>query len=340
MLRWFPLLLLILLSGCVKNEVTLTFELTGGVNMPCRILYYASVKNRGMIRETVVDIRGGKGEIKLPERYPSLVYLFAPSQQTPAAILYIRRGDKIKITGSGDDIAEWKISGNKISEQLSDWRRKNSDLLKKNKTAEINKAVKEYVEKNPDSPASAILLYVYYSRKGNEREFARLIDGLSKKVKEDEELMNALSVGDLMTGLPDRFSIPRELILMGEEGYADTLLTGNGHGTLLLFADNDNFRSGNFRSSDVRMLANENSPKLVAEIFAEADSVAWRRHLRSDSLPDGKRLWMPLGLVDANAIGMGVRRLPYFIVLDGEGRETYRGDNWQDASEKFKELSP
>lgn len=323
---------LLVLGGCTRNEIKLSFEVSQGVNTPCRIVYYASDKRGGMMRETVVEISAGKSETTLPQRNPSLIYLFSPASKFPDIIIYGERGDKFKITGDSENIQEWKVSGNKTTDELTEWRLANAEILKGRDKEKLNAAVASYVDSHPDSRASAIILYVYFTRRGHEKEFSALESKIDKDIMEDADLMGALSQGDLLTGLSMEPRYPPMIVLHGEEGYADTLRTASGSEVMLLFRANyDNTVS----NDSIESLAKRKGYGVIAEIYVETDSSTWRRHVKQDSLPGVKRLWMPLGLADSLALEMDIRRLPYYVVFDAQGKETYRGDDWKAAAATY-----
>lgn len=331
----------LLLGACTKNEVKITFQLPAEINSPCRIVYYASGKNVGMIRETAAEITGGKGELVLPLRYPAVIYLFSSSRKTPSALVYAERGQHLKVTGSNSNVEEWKINGNPTTDLLTEWRLSNSKILRQRDadTGKVNKAVEEFVKANPDSPAAAIILYHYFVRNNHEKEFFSLQKKLGRKILDNQELMSALSMPDLMTNLPDSPSLPRQIVLTGEDGFADTLDLGKGKGMLLMFRNGDS--SQNLVSGDsIKALAAKRKDRILAELFVDTDSLGWRRHLRKDTVPDMKRLWLPLGTADTLAIKMGIRKLPYFLVINPKGKETYRGTDWDEAVKKFESLKP
>lgn len=340
-LLWACVLIAVIFCGCTKNEVRITFELPAEVNSPCRIVYYASDRRGGMMRETVAEITSGKGEIVLPQRNPSLIYLFSASSKFPDVVIYARRGEELKVSGNSGNAMEWEAEGNATTRSLTEWRLSNLDALKSRNTDKINAAVKDFIEKNADSEAAAIILYVYFTRRGHEREFAALEGRIAPGVLDEPELMGALSQGDRLTGLPVESRYPPQIILHGEDGFADTLKTGaqgspsGREGNLLMmFKKGDDYSPGAGVDSIVK-LAEENRKGLIAELYAETDSMGWQRHLRHDTLPGVRRMWLPMGLADSLAINMGVRRLPYYIVLDPKGRELYRGDSFSDAARLF-----
>ena len=335
-----PLLLMLVLSGCLRNQMTLTFDLAPNVNTPCRIVYYASAKKGGMLKESYAQITNGKGEMKLPQGYPAIMFLFSSSSNNPSAIIYAERGDKITVTGNGSDISSWNIGGNKVTEALTEWRLKNKGVLAGNNEEKLNAAVAEYVKKNPDSDAAAILLYVYFQRRGHEIEFANLFALLGKGVRNDKDLMNALSAADLLTGMVEATKVPSEIILTGSEGYADTLKIGKGTSAMLMFTGGRTDSQDKISTDSLKNFLAKRNGKTVAELYSETDSLSWRRHLENDSVTGLRRLWMPLGIADSIAINLGVKRIPYYIILDSKGKEIYRGDNFKEASSKFETLNP
>ena len=335
-----PLLLILVLPGCIKNEMTITFDLAPNVNTPCRIVYYASAKKGGMLKESYAQITNGKGEMKLPQGYPSIMYLFSSSGKNPSAVIYAERGDKIVVTGKESDISGWDIKGNDITDELTAWRLKNKGLIVGNNEDKLNAAVAEYVKKNPDSDAAAVMLYVYFMRRGHENEFVSLAALLGKNVRENKKLMNALASADLLTGSVEEAKYPPAIVLTGSEGYADTLQLGNGTTTMLLFAADKKNSDSTVSTDSLKKFIAKRNGKTVAELYTDSDSLAWRRHIDNDSVSGMKRFWMPLGLADSLSISMGVKRVPYYIILDSKGKEVYRGDNFEVASEKFTGITP
>lgn len=327
------LVLTLLLGSCVRNEVKLTFELSPDYNNPCRIVYYASDKRGGMVRETAVEIVGGKGQTVLPQLNPSLIYLFSPASKFPAAIIYGARGDDFVIKGEGDDVAAWQISGNSTTEELSDWRIGNQELLKDRDPEKLNKAVADYVNANPKSEAAAIILYIYFARRGHEKEFYELESKLDKTLTDNAELSAAISMADLFTGIPDSHDYPPEIILTGESGYADTLNISSGGNLLLMFRKSEHIATS-ITNDSLKNLIEKRKKDIVAEVYAEPDSFTWRRHLR-DTVPGLRRLWLPMGVADSLAMKLGIRRMPVYVVLDKDGKELYFGSDWGAAIKKF-----
>lgn len=328
-------------TGCVKNEFDIKFELAPSINGPYRVVYYASDKEKGWIIETVSDVNQGRGLLHGATRYPSVVYIFSPVSSGIRCVLYVERGDKITLTGSEADPILWEVKGNALSEECSQWRLENKAVLISSDPAEINKAVASYVKKNPESKLSTFLLSVYYSRVENEKEYLALRASLQPKALDNEELMRALSMADMPDGLLTSPAAGRAFTITGANGDPCKLNPKSDKASLLAFRDEDGnfFRSETYDSLKAISRAYQDSAKrLIADLYLGPDSALWIRSVRMDTIKNVVRGWMPRGLADSVSMAMGVRRLPYFIVLDNKGEQVYRGDHLGKASEAFHRL--
>ena len=99
----------------------------------------------------------------------------------------------------------------------------------------------------------------------------------------------------------------------------------------------DNRTSGDPLPADtLKYLAQKKGKGRIIELYADADSMAWQRYIKRDTIEGMKRMWLPLGTSDKAAIDLRVRTVPYYIVLDKGGKEIYRGTDWKVAIENFK----
>lgn len=325
----------LLLLSCTKNEVKVTFALPADDNTPCRIIYYISDKQGGVMREAVAEITAGKGEIILPERFPALFYIYGHSQKQTPVVFYAAKGAKIAVSGESQNVEEWDVKGNETTDSLSAWRLRNLKILREGDAAGINREVEKYVVAHRNSEAAAIILYVYYNRREDYRGFFTLRSKLAPEVLKDEMLADALSMADLMADAPEARKTFPDLILADEEGYADTISFGKGKKVMMMFrASLEDARE--VKNDSIINLAERMKDHILAEVYMETDSLSWQRHVRNDTLQGVKRLWMPLGPADEAAAMMGVTRSPYYIVVDSLGHETYRGDDWEKAARQFE----
>ena len=325
---------LVLLQGCGKNEFTVEFSLPANVTHAYRVLYYASDPKKGWYTETVADVRDGKGSLKGITRNPTLVFIFRDSG-SPAAVFYAERGDRIKITGKGNDPATWEITGNGITERLSGWSRSHAGHMRDAKT--LNKDVAGYVREHTDDAVSALLLMIYYDRRVDDKEFLSLFS-LLKGDAADREWADMTGRADFLEGNPENVKMPAQLVLTVPGGH-DTVAS-KGKPMLAVFTKTTAQRHERALEG-LREIAREwkdSSQRIIVEINIEPDSMARYRTLRSDSLAGVIRAWLPLGFSDPAARWLGMSSVPSARVSDSSGKVRYQGDDMEKAFSEFRKL--
>lgn len=331
----------LMMCGCVKNEFSIEFRLAQDINSPFRTVYYASDPQKGWIVETVADVKQGKGIVDGATRLPTFVFVFSPMSGGSFAVLYATRGDDFEISGPSANPLEWEISGNDITESLSQWRLDNRQALASGNWKKINEAVEKTVKEDPSSPIAISLLTIYYSRRNDEQGFIRLRESITPEALEDKDLIRALACADIPDGI---LSSPGTLVsfrMHAWQGKTDTITIKGHMGALLAFRDISSGFSVTSSHDSLRSLAADTDLKkyILADICLDADSTGWIRSTRSDSLPGIRRGWLPRGLADSTAMHLGVRRLPFYIVVDANGSQTYRGSDISEASAAFRKIS-
>jgi len=323
----------------MKNESRLLFELPSDMSSTFRVVYYASDRHGGMVLENVAVIAKGKGELKCPTRNPMLVYLYPGAGQADPIVLFAERGDDIKITGTSSDPYSWTIEGNDIDSQLSEWRIANAGILKKADPAETNKAVAKYVTENPESSLSPLLLLTVFSRRCDETLFRRLWQSLRGSAA-DKAWSGLAARADIPAGNAATPGKLKDMVARSLANGIDTIRPDSVDATLLFFWNNGlNDRRQRFDS--IKALAKEfpdSSGRLIADICLDPDSLGWKAPLRSDSLKDVARFWIPAGLADRRIMALGVPRTPFYIVLSPNGHQRYRGDETSGAFSVFREI--
>lgn len=330
-------------TDCTRNEFTVEFELPADVSSTYTLLYYASDPARGWLMEDVANVVKGQGEIKVPSVNPTLVYVFKAGNRVPQATFYAERGDRIRIVGKSGLPGEWSITGNDLTEALSEWRLANSGVIADSQKpgdagkSKLNRKVSEYVAAHPEDPVSAILLLEYFDRRSDEAGFRKSwtsLRGAAAEVKWKE----LVSRSDMTVDESPHDRLPERITLNTVATGCDTIIPGRVP-ILLYFARNSVSTHKNDKSV-LRALVREfpdSGTRVIADISFETDSMARLYPIRTDSLHKVVRGWMPLGVSDTLAAGMGVGRLPYLIVADRKGRVVYRGGNAEDAAARFRE---
>lgn len=329
----FPVLacvaLMLLLSSCRSNEFRLEFSLPAKVNDSYSALYYASDPEKGWLRDEVVVVGGGKGELVGATYNPTLLYLFKGSA-SPLLAVFVDRGDRIRISGDADPLS-WRVEGNEINEQISDWRMEYRKSLDANDPADINAAVADYVEKYPDRPSSTLLLLLYYNREVDPDGFAKTWKMLRGEAR-DESWSLLTGRADLVGGLAEPASVLKNPVLRVAGKGIDTIRTDKAP-AVFYFAETGT----KSREDDLDVLKSfmrdrgDSASLTVVEVNLEPDSLSWVYRLPKDTLKGAVRAWMPLGFSDPKAVEYGLTSLPLFIVTAKGGRVLYRGASSDDA---------
>ncbi len=338
-IRIFFISILLLTAACRNNSFSLEFELSPEINANYKIAYYASDSRGGMLIETVAPVVGGKAVVKGRTVRPSIVYI-SGTGKIPMAI-YAQRGHDIKITGKSPNPYSWDVDGNDINKELSAWRQQNAEILASDNMAKRNEAVGEFVMKDPSSPLSALLLLTEFSRKENEHLFRRLWLALEDDARHPKwtDMIGRADQPDNYVKTPGKL---KTMAVRSLHHGIDTIRTESVNATLLFFW-NSGFGQRKEYVDSIRKLAAEypdSTTRVIADICLEADSIAWKSPLRSDSIKAVIRGWMPAGLADSRLISLNVTRSPFFIVFSPDGNQRYRGSDPADALSSFREVYP
>ena len=332
------ILLLRLLGACGKNESWLRFSLAKDLSSNIRVVHYAANSRGGAMIESVASVMNGKGELRLVMHNPTLIYLYAGGNVP--TMVYAERGDNITVAGSESNPNLWSIDGNEINEELSLWRNAHASTLFSGTQREINEAVADYVEGNPDNPVAAILMLTAYYRSENERQFVELWYSIGPKA-EKERWVGMAGRSDM---LHTRVGYPGKLHSMTMRSLAngiDTIRPTAADATILFFWNNGMERRKEYIDS-LKVLAREfpdSAARIIADISLDADSVSWRSPLRNDSVKNIARFWAPAGLADLRLMDLQIPRTPFFSVIAPSGLQVYRGSDPAEAMKAFRRLA-
>ena len=337
-IRYLFLLSIVGLASCNRSKFNMEFDLSPEITENYNVTYYATDIEGGVTVQAVASVREGKCVLEGFTKKPLLLYISTRKSNYPL-VAYAEKGKKIKFSGSDKDPLGWKVDGDKFNQQLSEWRIKNLEILLNNESDSVDNAVKEYVEENSDNPVATILMLNYYNRKNNEREYIKLMASLHGEAK-NKEWLNILARSDQMY---HSYSYPARLesiVMRSIKEGADTLKI-DGKNPVILFLWQTGSNDYKEMVDSIKSLEKEykDSVRLIADICVDIDSVAWRNAIRKDSLEENiKRLWAPSGLTDSGIIKLKVASLPYFIVFNKEGNQSYRGNDLSAALEEYRNL--
>ncbi|MCH5225805.1 MAG: hypothetical protein J1D77_07370 [Muribaculaceae bacterium] len=328
---------LIFLLGCGKAEFSLNFNLAESVEGNYNVVYYATDTQGGLTVQATASVREGKCLLNGATKLPTLISITSRHSKLPL-VVYAKRGDKIEITGSDDNPLGWDVEGDPLNLLLSSWRHENLTTLLSDSTDSINAAVARFVETNPKDPASTILMLYYFNRNEQPREYADLMASLRGEARSDKWLRITARADQTF----NTFSYPARLVNMvmrANTGGIDTLSIDGKNPLLLLFWQTG-YNEKKAMIDSLKALNKElaDSVRIIADICLDPDSASWRSAIRKDSLEGVKRFWVPTSLADPTVMKFNVPSIPYFIVFDKDGRQTFRGQQLEEALKSYRSL--
>lgn len=330
--------IILLCSGCLKNEVSISFDLPQEADDTYQITYYASDSRRGMFLENIILLEKGKAETRCAAKNPMIMFLSRGNSE-PELAFYAERGDDIEILGTNNNLYEWKITGNDINKEWSDWRIKNKEALTNRNAQKINDAVAEFVKQHPSNPLSTLLLLIHYNRGINPKGFQKAWNLLKDKALEPK-WSNLISRNDFTDGRPF-FSSNKitQIITASYYNEADTI-NFIGKGGIVLFRQDCSY--GTPELNAIKALAKEypdSSKRIIADISFSPDSINWAMNIRSDSIRNVIRGWNPLALTDSAISRIGIQKTPTFLVISKKGELLFMGNEISKATNIFRQLN-
>ena len=331
--------LILLFAGCSKNEFFLNFSLPDDISENFDAIYYATDKKGGLTIQAVASVMKGQCELRGVTRLPTLVYLTSKKSKIPL-VVYVEKGNKILITGENIDPLSWKVEGNEINEKLTSWRTENLNTLQANNPREINKKVAQFIESDFSDPVALILLLCYYDRSLDENEYGNLWKSLSD-IEDKEDWIKIAARADQMALTAPHPARIESLALRSLNGGTDTLYFNGENPGILIFWQND-VKNRNEMIDTLKTLVKEfsdSSSRVIADINLDPDSIVWKNTVKRDSVKNVARLWAPTGLADKDVMKLKIGSLPYFIVLNKKGQQTYRGSDFNLAMKEFRKMT-
>ena len=338
-------LMVLMLSGCVKNEFKIDFEFPKDHIGNYLLTYYAWDSRGGRWIEHTASIQDGKASADCITRLPTLVYVTDASSPSNSMMFYVERGDEIKISGEQKDMSTWRVKGNKLSERWSEWR--NTAYPKKNDSKAFEKSIEDYVKKNPSDQLSAILMLAEWDRRENPEGFVRLWNSIDEDAH-SQQLMEMCGVPDLLgvqfiIGADGKLKYAKDdgmksVTVRSRDRGVDTLKFSKVNGSILYFYSENNSARRETADSLHRLSKAypDSTKRIIADVFMDSDSSTWVNAIRRDSLKGAVRAWQPRGVAEDDMVKMGVARLPWYIVKDNKGKETYAGDDLKEAVAAFR----
>lgn len=338
-------LILLLLTGCTKNEFKIEFQFPENFFGNYLVTYYAHDSRGGWWVEQTVSLQEGSAIVDGVTRLPTVVYITDASIDSRSIALYVERGENIIIKGERSDMSSWTITGNKVSERWSSWRNETNAMSGDWKSLEKN--IREYVGKNPADQVSALMLLTEWNRREDPDGFLKLWNSIDKDVR-TPELIEMCGASDLLgveftTKADGSLALAKDptlkkAVFRSLYNGVDTLNFNKARASFLYFySDNNTARKE--AADTIRALSKaypDSTKRIISDISVDTDSMTWIGAMRRDSITGVIRAWQPKGFAEEEMVKLGVMRLPWIIIKDKDGKETYAGDDLKEATSAFR----
>ncbi len=343
-----------LLSGCGGKESEFVIEGTLN-NLGGRPLY-AVYELQDRIE--VDTLRPQNGFITLKNNSEQLIPIqFYYFDKTPFTKIYVQNGDRIELSGDGEDPFGLALKGgNSLNKELFKFNHANKELLQtwlteRNKATsgirsqrynqlcvELQGVIATYVGEHRGSPVSAILVGDYLLGEATETVCDSLIGLLDETV-----LMNNPGFS-LERYRQERVEQAVDTLLPAFTWVtvADTMAvldTKRASATLLYFQSSDHFNTARRYKTRLKEWVDryDTQELQVVEVSLDSDSTVWKQKIEGDTVK-WERRWAKNGYLDDGVRALHIQRLPYLVVADSLGRVVARGLPLDSVSAYIKQL--
>ena len=173
--RITPLLIILLLaSGCRKNQFSLTGQIEGGAGSTLYMSWRAASGTRDFMASQAVPLTASQFKVEGPVKKPSVIWVFSSGRKLLRAI-YVERGDELRAEGNMQQPLLWQISGNEVMEEVSEWAVANEKALGGGAPVDVNAAVRAFAREHPGSRSTLFLLFTLYDRALDAKGFFRML---------------------------------------------------------------------------------------------------------------------------------------------------------------------
>lgn len=314
-------IVLIAVACSSPSEVSITGEIEGAGSADVVVTYFA----RGGVQRKSVTANDGRFTVNF-ESSTSTLAMVTLDDGRLIVPLVVSNGDKIDLKANADDPSKLKVTGSEQSEMIARWVADNSALLRQSNDSPVNRAVADFVGKNRDRLAATAVLVTYFRAPGNEVMADSLFSLLSGSARSTEVVQGFNSVVSAQLVSSARGVVP--YMTLYERCDSTINFNPGGHAVNLLCFVTDDRSQRAEASGLLRRLTDSLDEKRFygLELSAAPDSAAWMESLEIKA-PGWDQVWL-MSSVGAPAVrDLAIPRLPYFIVADSTGHQTYRGQS-------------
>lgn len=330
-LLWAIILLMLTVTACGSDDTFTVRATVEGLGTQNVRVYY---RNGDRVISHPTMALDGKFSFSGVAKNPVLVDIYTSSRTLIGSVV-VKNGDNLEVNMKINEPATFVIKGNKISEELTRFNTQNSEIINNRDFAAINKAVAEYVKRNPDNPAAYYVMLTLFTPVLDNELADSLMGFLNPAGAPRHDIVEAFT--STLISPADTLKALSSLRFYNMSVDSITTLTFPGHKGLLLAMIGDETPGAPrdsvtqyFNRLEKRLGSNVN----IVEISLLDDTAASHRKVGNVKV-SYVRGWMPAGLASPALEQVRPAQIPWFIVTDTLGNVTYSGNIFQDAVEKL-----
>lgn len=331
-ITYISLLLTMLLTACGHGDTfRIQGELTDGSTINLRIVYYSD----GAVVTGITASKEGKFVYEGHVSNPALIEIYDNDYKLFGRMVASPGDDiEVKLNPSNPYIIE--IKGNETSQKWGEFLNTNAELLNSNKIDARNALIAKYVQDNPKSRVSELLLSTEYdaSRPGGNITVDSLLNLIDPEAR-DKSFATAFAM--IVERVGSKAAQEKVMPIPYRKKGSDTGLfrPSDKPYNLIVFSDDRSGRDTISKELRKLMATEPRSRFGVIELSMDLDTVVWNRSIKTDSA-SWTQGWIA-GAISAQSIDkLGLPGIPYYIVTDSVGKQLWRGTSITAASEQLK----
>lgn len=310
-------------TSCGNNRFSIEGNLSDAGTQNLRAVY---LSGDSIVSQWIPSV-DGSFKIEGNSDKLTVVYIFT-SQMKQIVRAAAKNGDKLAVSGSIADNYGITVDGTDINRSWSGFLKGHSAQFKAMETEKTDKAIAEFIRKNPESAVSTLLLTCDYSDPGSP-EAIKLLESIADKAK-PEQLTSLY--GNFLTAAPAKNV--GTLSLRNDKDSLELVNTGGQTLSLIYFwSIRNDGRKENVR--ELKGLSDEKRLKII-DICLDHDTLDWYATVAGDSA-EWRHYKAIGGPVDKSVCDLNVKSSPFFIVSDSTGTQIYRGTSVKDAGKTVRE---
>ena len=317
------LTILIVLSGCGGDEgFVIKCDIKG---LDTRGLEMVYMTRHGLSKASFHPV-DGKVELRGASRQPTLVEVFTLDGELLFTCV-ASDGDRMKLKMTLDDPTSLTITGQDATRDYTAFITQHDSILTHGSDAEVNRMIAESVRSNPSSMASTLLMVTRFRSAGHELEADSLMSEILPEAR--PALLSsfyASAIGEQVAtsarGEVRSFTLRIGRTATGRDTTVRYIPSQQSY-SLLAFTDTRKPDSLTRRLRNLKKELKDRQFKIV-EVSLSTDSASWFSATRSDSV-NWSRAWSPGSAASRDIRRLAIPRTPYFILVDSQGTQVYRG---------------